>query len=123
MHVCKKELPANEMLTARRDFVTVQNKGKKWVAKGLVLQIYKNDFGIIRTGYTISKKVSKSAVKRNRVKRRLRSVVADVMPCMESGYDYILVGRKETLTRPYTVLVSDLKWCLKKMGLYHKAGN
>ncbi len=120
MNINKKELPANEMLTARSDFVTVQSKGKKWVSNGLILQMRKNDLGIIRTGYTVSKKVDKSAVMRNRIKRRLRSVMAEVLPNATNGYDYILVGRKLTLTRPYNDLINDFKWCLKKTELYKK---
>ena len=119
MNICKKELLAVKMLTARSDFVVVQSKGKKWVSHGLILQVYKNDLDIIRIGYTVSKKVDKSAVKRNRIKRRLRSIVGEIIPThAKNGYDYILVGRKLTATRPYETLKNDLKWCLKKTGFY-----
>ncbi len=118
MNIQKKELPANKMLTARCDFLTVQKKGQRWVSNGLILQSYGNNLNIIRTGYTVTKKIEKSAVKRNRIKRRLRSVMADIMPFAKNGYDYILVGRKTTLTRPYSKLINDLKWCLKKNNLY-----
>lgn len=110
-----------KMLTARPDFVDVQSKGRRWVSTSLILQVRKNDLGIIRTGYTVSKKVDKSAVARNRIKRRLRSAMAEVIPNAENGYDYILVGRKATLTRPYNYIINDFKWCLKKINLYkHK---
>ncbi len=111
------------MLTARSDFVTVQSKGKRWVSNGLILQMRKNNLGIIRTGYTVTKKVDKSAVVRNRIKRRLRGVMAEVLPYAQNGYDYILVGRKLTLTRPYNELIKDFKWCLRKNDLYKKAGD
>ncbi|MGH1378614.1 MAG: ribonuclease P protein component [Alphaproteobacteria bacterium] len=117
MHTRKEELAAIEMLTARSDFLSVQGKGKKWVSHGLILQVRKNDLGYIRTGYTVTKKIDKSAVKRNRIKRRLRSVASDVL----SGYaldshDYILVGRKVTASRSYDDLIKDLKWSLRKSG-------
>ena len=117
MHTRKEELTAIKMLTARSDFLIVQGKGKKWVSHGLTLQIRKNDLGHIRTGYTVTKKIDKSAVKRNRIKRRLRSVAADVLPQHAlDGHDYILVGRKLSATRSYDGLVNDLKWCLRKSG-------
>lgn len=117
MHTRKEELTAVKMLTARSDFLIVQGKGKKWVSHGLILQIRQNDLGHIRTGYTVTKKVDKSAVKRNRIKRRLRAVAADVLPHYAlDGHDYILVGRKLTLRRPYDMLLKDLKWCLRKSG-------
>jgi len=123
MHVNKEELLAIKMLTARSDFIAIQSKGKRWVSQGLIIQVRKNDLGIIRIGYTVSKKVDKSAVKRNRIKRRLRSVVADIISNAVNGYDYIIVGRKITATRPYNILKNDFKWCLKKMDLYQKADN
>ena len=111
------------MLTARSDFIAIQSGGEKWISQGLILQVRKNDLGLIRTGFTVSKKVDKSAVKRNRIKRRLRSVMADTLPKLaKEGYDYILVGRKLTATRSYDDLLKDLKWCLKKLDLY-QSGN
>ncbi len=122
MHIKKSELSAFEMLTARSDFITVQKKGQKWVSHGLILQV--RDHGqsdAIRTGFTVSKKVDKSAVKRNRIKRRLRAVAADVLSqYAKPGVDYVLVGRKLTATRPYRDVCNDLKWCLKKTGYYQK---
>ncbi len=119
MHTKKEELAALEMLIARSDFLVVQSKGKKWVSHGIIVQILKNDKNTIRTGYTVSKKVSKSAVVRNRIKRRLRAVAADVLPFFaKKGYDYVLVGRSQTEIRSYDLLVKDLKWCLQKTGFY-----
>ncbi len=123
MNICKKELSAVKMLTARSDFLAVQSKGRKWISHGLILQIRKNDLDIIRIGYTVSKKIDKSAVKRNRIKRRLRSIMAEIIQKhAKSGYDYILVGRKLTRTRSYETLKKDLKWCLKKTELYQDNG-
>ncbi len=115
MHTSKTERANAEMLVKRSDFLSVQSKGRKWVSKSLAIQIKENDLGITRTGFTVTKKIFKSAVKRNRVKRRLRAVAADILLTRaKTGYDYILVGREGTFTRTYDELKSDLKWCLKK---------
>lgn len=104
-------------LKSRSDFLKIQNKGQKWVSHGLVVQIMPNDLGERRVGFTVSKKVSNSAVKRNRIKRRLRAVAADILPIYaQESCDYILVGRPLTATRPYETLQNDLKWCLEKTG-------
>jgi len=116
MHIRKEELSGIEMLTARSDFLAIQSKGKRWVSKGMAIHVRKNELDHIRVGYTITKKVFKSAVKRNRVKRRLRAVAADVLSKNgQVGYDYILVGRHDTLTKPFDELVKDFKWCLRKL--------
>ena len=121
MHTKKEELSAFEMLTARSHFLAVQGSGQKWNSKSVVLQVKKNDLGIIRTGYTVTKRVDKSAVKRNRIKRRLRAAAADSLTASAKiGYDYVLVGRRETLTKDYKDIVNDLKWCLKRLDLLKK---
>lgn len=117
MHASKEQIKDLGRLQKRPDFLKVQNKGRKWVSHGLILQVLPNDLDTIRVGFTVSKKVDKSAVKRNRIKRRLRAVAADIIPLHAQGScDYVLVGRKLTGTRPYETLCNDLKWCLDKMG-------
>ena len=103
------------VLKKRSDFLIVQRQGRKWVSSGLILQYKENGLNQSRIGFTVSKKVSKSAVKRNRIKRRLREAAADILPAKaKSGFDYILLGREATATRPYGDLCNDLLWCLKK---------
>lgn len=114
--------PALETLRKRREFLAVQGKGRKWVSQGLILQTRPNDGAVKRIGFTVSKKVDKSAVRRNRIKRRLRAVAADVLRShAAAGHDYVLVGRPQTAIRPYAALCEDLKWCLRRLELYEKA--
>ena len=106
------------IIKKRSDFLKIQSKGQKWVSHGLIVQSAPNEDGEKRIGFTVSKKVDKSAGKRNRIKRRLRAVAADILTKEgKAAQDYILVGRPQTLTRPYETLCKDLRWCLEKMGL------
>ena len=118
MHASKEAQATMIRIKKRSDFVAVQSKGKKWVSQSFILQTLKNDSGEKRVGFTVTKRTEKSAVKRNRIKRRLRAVAADILPDHAiEGHDYILVGRPQTATRPYEILCKDLKWCLKKLEL------
>ena len=73
---------------------------------------------LIRIGYTASKKVG-GAVERNRARRRLRAVVAKIIPDhAKPGYDFILIARKGTLTRPFSELLEDLVKSLKQLEAY-----
>lgn len=122
MQAKSSDIKALEVITQRADFLRVQSKGRKWVSHGLIIQTLPNAADTKRIGFTVSKKVSKSAVKRNRIKRRLRAVAADILPLYaQSGHDYVLVGRPETALRPYKTLCEDLKWCLKKLELRGEA--
>lgn len=122
MHASKFQQKSLIVLKKRADFVLMNTRAKKWVSHGLILQIRDNDLEQKRVGFTVTKKTEKSAVKRNRIKRRLRAVAADVLPGFAKGdCDYVLIGRSVTATRPYQTLCDDLKWCLKKTG-YLKEG-
>jgi len=102
----------------RETFLAIQKCGKKWVSKTVIVQTAENDLGISRLGFTVTKRISKSAVVRNRIKRRLRAVAADVVGARgQNGIDYILVGRNETETVSFEQLSRDLKWCLKRLEL------
>tara|TARA_B100001093_G_scaffold391116_1_gene377489 strand:+ start:65 stop:427 length:363 start_codon:yes stop_codon:yes gene_type:complete len=105
-------------LKKREEFLLVQNKGKKWVSETVIIQTMPNDIGPSRIGFTVSKKISKSAVTRNRIKRRLRAAAADIIGVKgKSGHDYILVGRAKSETVSYEQILKDLKWCLKRLEL------
>ncbi len=117
-------------LTKRSEFVTLTQQGGSIVTKGLILQALKWDpipeiskkphppQDTIRIGYTVSGKVG-NAVVRNRVKRRLRAAVREVFlkkhcPALP-GWDYVLVGRKAALDRPFEALVKDLLYALHQV--------
>ncbi len=69
--------------------------------------------GALRVGFTASKKIG-GAVVRNRAKRRLRAAAAAVLPLSGvAGTDYVLVARRDTVTRPFDSLLSDLAQALR----------
>ena len=118
MQASKDQQATLIQIKKRSDFLKIQSKGKKWVSHGLIIQTMPNEDAIKRIGFTVTKRTDKSAVKRNRIKRRLRAAAADILPqSAKNGHDYILGGRPQTLTRPYDTLKNDIKWCLGKMDL------
>ncbi len=104
-------------LKKRADFLLMNKEAQKWVSQGLVIQARPNGLDHIRIGFTVTKKVSKLAVTRNRIKRRLRAAAAETVPQIaKEGCDYVLIGRHETEGRDYKQLCKDIRWCLDKMG-------
>lgn len=110
-----------EMIKKRRDFLAAA-RARRWVARGMLVQGRKRrdgepvGAGIIRVGYTCSKKVG-GAVVRNRAKRRLRAAAAEVLPAQgRPGWDYVLIGKAgQTVERGFADLVSDLKTALSRV--------
>lgn len=71
----------------------------------------------MRVGFTASKKVG-NAVRRNRAKRRLRALADDVLRQRgQSGHDYVLIARRDTVDRDFNDLRDDLHFSLKRLGL------
>jgi len=113
-------------LKRRAEFLRVAALRRKWAAPGLVLQAAPTspadgtpaeDQGAppVRVGFTCSKKVG-NAVARNRARRRLRAVAEQVLPQHAApGLDYVLIGRQETVARPFSLLVRDLETALKRV--------
>ena len=76
----------------------------------------KNAGEFCRVGFTVSKTVG-NAVIRNRSKRRLREAVRVLFPSYAKlNYDYVLIARREIASAKYEDVLSDLKFCLKRIG-------
>lgn len=93
---------------------------QKWAMPGLVLQARRRDDqgGALRVGFTASRKVG-GAVVRNRAKRRLRAAAEEVLAAHgKAGYDYVLIARAATPTRPFPALLKDLEAALKRVGAW-----
>lgn len=72
----------------------------------------------LRYGITVTKKTAQNATDRNRIKRRFRALVNDILADAKLGNrDIVLIGKMAAATRPYEQLKKDLLWCLKKLGL------
>jgi ribonuclease P protein component len=97
-----------ERLRKRRDFLMVQ-KGRR-VHTGLFsVQCLAKADGAARIGFTVSKKVHLHAVKRNRIRRRLKEAVRQDAAAFSSlPADFVIVARLDTLTAPSARLRSEL---------------
>jgi ribonuclease P protein component len=104
-----------ERLRQRADFVAAAT-GAKAPTAAFVLQARKRgDSGPIRVGFTVTKKVG-NAVERNRVRRRLKSVVSRTdAGRMRPGHDYVLVGRRAALELPFDRLVEEFNGALRRL--------
>ena len=96
------------------DFVEMRETPTKAFTKSFVLQVRSNDKGITRTGLTVSKKISKLAIVRNRLRRQMREIIR-LSPELQAKYpshDVILIAREEALNRDYQQLTKDFSYLL-----------
>ena len=103
------------ILKKRKDFIRAAQSIKS-VTPSLILQaapslsaknkILSDDCCYV--GFTATKKLGKANV-RNRVKRRLRAIVAQTFPELAiAKTDYVVIGRFKTATIPFESLKSDM---------------
>ena len=92
----------------RKMFLNVASTGVKAVSGSVIIQACHNHLNLIRTGFTVTKKIG-CAVIRNRTRRRLREAVR-LCPMMENmvGLDLVFIGRLSTKDRPFPKLQADL---------------
>ena len=105
-----------DRLTKRAEFLRAA-RGVRRVTPGITLEICHSGGQTVRVGFTASRKIG-GAVVRNRAKRRLRAVAAQVLPLSGvAGTDYVLVARRDTVTRPFESLKADLAQALSAAHL------
>lgn len=110
-------------LKRRAEFLAVAGTRRKWAMPGVILQAGPaGSAADLRYGITASRKVG-NAVVRNRAKRRLRALADEYLPELASrDHDYVLIARSTTATRPYLLLISDLKTAISRLKVARPNG-
>lgn len=103
------EAPEIGRLRKRSDFLAVR-KGERRKGPYFLLEVL--DRGAAgeapRVGFTVTKRQG-NAVERNRIRRRLREAVRLRAGFdMKAGHDYVVVGRRDALTAPFSELAQSL---------------
>lgn len=83
----------DERLLNRRDFVNLNQLGKRYQTAHFIVILKHNGLGITRLGVTASKKVG-NAVKRNKVKRLIREFFRLNKTRFPQSYDIVIVAKK-----------------------------
>jgi ribonuclease P protein component len=91
-------------------------KGKRLSVDGLSLFYAKNAIGNFRVGISVSKKLA-NAVKRNRLRRRIRDGIARVLKDDALGYDLVFVARQQLTTADFSKIVKTVETLLQRTAL------
>jgi ribonuclease P protein component len=76
---------------SRKEFKEVLEKGKSIRTNYLVLKYLKQELPYFRLGILISKKVSKKATERNKIKRRIKEIVRLNLPEIPKKLDMVFI--------------------------------
>jgi len=99
-------LPKKYRLIENKDFKRVAKDGRGIYAKEIGIKYLKNNKNYSCFGIVVSLKVSKKAVVRNKIKRRIRAIIFGQLKTIKPGYDIIILTKPEIKELDY--------WSLKK---------
>ena len=103
------------------EFHRLYQKGKSAATPFLVVYARKGKRPGNRVGFTVSTKLGK-AVKRNRVRRRLREIVRLNGARLVPGYDMVIVARSRAVDCEYRRLEEAYLKACRKLGLLREDG-
>jgi len=114
-------LPPQVRLRRRRCFPLVYQQGRRLTSSCLVLYWIPVPQGEVQQGkwaVVVSKKVSRQAVVRNRIKRQLRAALGICLPQLSSGYWGIVIARASILKANWQQICAELTALLQEAGLF-----
>lgn len=101
-------LPKQNRLLKNSDFARVIRQGRAAAGGNFLLKYAKTDNHRPRFGFVISTKVSKKAVERNLLKRRMREIVKSRVATGGDGRDFVFIARKSALSLTFPELKSEV---------------
>lgn len=108
-------LPRTARLLKAGDFAALRGNSKRISARHFLAEFSPNVQPTCRLGQAVSRRVSKRAVDRNRIKRLARESYRHVrggLPCV----DILLIARSSAVNTPSSELRADLESLWKKLA-------
>jgi ribonuclease P protein component len=105
----------SERIRKNAEFVATM-KGKRLSTDGLSLFYRKNDTGNFRVGISVSKKLA-NAVKRNRLRRQIRSCITKALGRIVAGYDLVFMARQGLADREFDQILKAVTQVLQRSAI------
>ncbi len=109
-------LARERRLRRARDINRVYSKGRFGGAAGLSVKVLSSGLPTNRAAVIVSRKVSKKAVVRNRIRRRLMAILADIWARLSPSCDIVVTVRSDIAELPALELKKQLETALTKAG-------
>lgn len=110
-------LPKLHRLTADKDFTKVFKGGRSFHGDGISIRVAPNQVGESRFAFVVSAKVSKKAVVRNRLRRRMREAVRKMLGGVVKGRDIVVMTKPQAAELTFDEVSRTLESLLKKARL------
>ncbi len=98
------------------DFQHVRQKGKSYASPIMVLAFLRNELDHSRFGFVVSKRLG-NAVKRNKIKRRMREATRVRTLQIKPGFDVVFIARQRINQATFIEIEQSLEHLLKTTNL------
>lgn len=131
-------LPKIHRLRHRQDFNAVYRKGVRRTTRHLTLRalyqprpvrsgivgslakpLAKSALSPIQFGISVSSKVSKRAVVRNRIRRRIQAILTKLIDELCPGWQVVVVVHPQAIQCDYQQFLQELKQLLEEAEVFH----
>jgi len=102
-------------------FQEVRRHGRTYANQLLVLCVLPNEFGFSRFGFSVNSRIG-NAVRRNRIKRRLREIMRLQQDNLQSGWDIVLIARQPIRSADYAEMATACARLLRRAQLFRADG-
>jgi len=92
-------LKRENRVRSKKEFAEIKNEGRVLYSPFFGFLNYKKDDDLKKFGFIVSKKISKRAVDRNKIRRILSEIVRKNLDKFENGTRIIFLTKKEILNK------------------------
>jgi len=110
----KEPLGPRRRIRKRNDFLFLYKKGKRYKGKYFNLIYFSNNWGFSRMAVVVSKKIG-NAVKRNKIKRWMRSLFRRNKDLLKNSLDIIFIVKKEIQDASWTKLEEEYFFAIESI--------
>ncbi len=104
-----------------KDFKKVFARGR-YTSNGaqevIILKFLKNEEPQTRFAFIVANKVSKSAVKRNKIRRQLREIIRARLSFIKNGYDLVFIANPLIINKEFHEIKETVEKLLIKSKLW-----
>lgn len=108
-------LPQHERLKRKIDFDRLRQEGKRHNRRSLSLVVLRLNEPGRKAGFIVTKRLSKKAVVRNRIKRQMRAAYLLHRSHLKQGYLFLFIARQTLIDSSFSHLQSQMEALLNEV--------
>lgn len=101
----------------KKDFDNILKSRNKFFSNNFSLKLFENHQGVSKFSIVVSAKISKKAVVRNQLRRRIFEILRLKMPNIKSGYSVMIFPKIGAISMDYKTLEQEIFYLLNKSRL------